>query len=69
MRGHIGKLGGYAIFLLVLTWCVLAYAPRLIDAPRDIAVVGGIALYIIWATSLAIASIDVTRTIRRMRRK
>lgn len=69
MKKYIGKLGGYTIAVVVMSWAVLSYGPALIDSAHDGAVVIGVVLYVLWFTALAMVSVDFVRTAKKIRSK
>ena len=69
MTKHIGKLGGYAIAILLLSWIALTAGPALIDSASDGKVLAGAVLYILWFTAIGVIGVDIVKTVKRVRRE
>jgi len=68
-KQRIGKLGGYAIALLVLSWLALTKAPALVDAANDGLVLIGFIVYILWVTAVATIGVDIVKTVKKINRR
>lgn len=68
LKKRIGKLGGYTVSILILSWLAFTKGPGLIDSSSDGLVLLGAIVYILWVTAVAIVCVDIIRTVKKINR-